>query len=466
MNGGFREYMSGKKREKNVDLTNGPILRSLMELSLPIMASSFLATAYNITDMAWIGRLGARAVAGVGVGGMYLWLSQGLVSMARMGGQVLVGQKLGSKETERAREYAAAALWMTVLFAAVFSAVCVIFTGPLIRFFGLNDAVTYDYAWGYMKITCGFLVFSYMNQTLTGIYTAQGDSVTPFRANLMGLVTNMLLDPMLIFGVGPFPKLGVNGAAAATVFAQFLVMLVMLLGIQSRGQEQNVLRGFLPFTRIPGRRFRDIAAIGFPTAVQGTLYCGFSMVLTRMVAGFGPEAVATQRVGGQIESISWNTADGFAAAINAFVAQNFGAGKPERVKRGYSLSFRVVAAWGLLVTLLFVGFPEPMARVFFHEEEVISVAVGYLTILGLGEGFMCVEIMTIGALSGLGKTKLCSVISILITGARIPLAYVLSGKLGITGIWWALTITSVMKGTIFYFTFRGGCDRFMTADTP
>lgn len=455
--------MFGKKREKNVDLTNGPILRSLMELALPITASSFLATAYNITDMAWIGMLGARAVAGVGVGGMYLWLSQGLVSMARMGGQVLTGQKLGGRETERAREYAAAALWMTVLFAAVFSAVCVIFTGPLIRFFGLNDPETFDYAWGYMKITCGLLVFSYMNQTLTGIYTAQGDSVTPFQANLMGLVMNMLLDPMLILGLGPFPKLGVNGAAIATVFAQFLVMAAMLLSLRRRGQEQNVLRNIPLPTQISGSYYRDIVSIGLPTAVQGTLYCGFSMVLTRMVAGFGPEAVATQRVGGQIESISWNTADGFASAINAFVAQNFGAGKPDRVKKGYSISFRVVAVWGLLVMLLFVGLPEPMARVFFHEEEVIGVAVGYLTILGLGEGFMCVEIMTVGALSGLGKTKLCSVISILLTGARIPLAYALSGSMGITGIWWALTITSVLKGVIFYLTFQRNCERFMKA---
>lgn len=453
--------MFRKKKEKSVDLTNGPILRSLMELSLPIMASSLLGTAYNITDMAWIGTMGAKAVAGVGVGGMYLWLSQGLVSMARMGGQVNVGQCCGRGDLDRAREYAGGALQLTVLFALLFSSVCVLFTGPLIQFFGLDDQATFDYAWSYIKITCGFLVFSYMNQTLTGLYTAQGDSITPFKANLTGLAANMILDPVLILGLGPFPKLGVSGAAIATVFAQFLVMAVMLLSLMSAGQEQNVLRRFPLFSRTSGKCFRSIVNIGLPTALQGTLYCGFSMVLTRMVAGFGPGAVATQRVGGQIESLSWNTADGFAAALNAFVAQNFGAGKTERVKKGYSLSFRVVALWGILITLLFVGFPGPMARIFFHEEEVIRVAVGYLTIIGLSEGFLCVEITTIGALSGLGQTKLCSIISILFTGSRIPLAYVLSRTMGITGIWWALTITSVLKGVIFYFTFRGNCDRFM-----
>lgn len=455
--------MLEKKRERKVELTNGPIVRSLIELSLPIMASSFLATAYNITDMAWIGILGSRAVAGVGVGGMYLWLSQGLVSMAKMGGQVKVGQCCGQEDWERAREYARGALQLTILFALAFSTICLIFTGPLIDFFGMKDSLTFDYAWSYMKITCGFLIFSYMNQTLTGLYTAQGDSVTPFKANLVGLAANMVLDPLLILGVGPFPELGVGGAAIATVFAQFLVMGVMLLSLRGKKKEQNVLHGCSLLVIPPKICFRDILTIGFPTAVQGTLYCGFSMVLTRMVAGFGPGAVATQRVGGQIESISWNTADGFAAALNAFVAQNYGAGKPERIKKGYSVSFKIVALWGLLVTLLFVGFPEPMARVFFHEEEVVQIAVGYLVILGLGEGFMCVELATIGALSGLGKTKICSVLSILLTGIRIPMAYILSRMLGITGIWWALTISSVLKGIVFYFTFQKSCRQLVKA---
>lgn len=442
------------KKDKKIDLVNGPISRSLTELSLPIMASAFLGTAYSITDMAWLGMLGAKAVAGVGVGGMYLWLSQGLVSLARMGGQVNMGQCCGRKDYEKAREYARGALQLTVLFAAFFSAVCVIFTDPLIRMFGLNDQTAYDCAWIYMKITCGFLIFSYMSQTLTGLYTAQGDSATPFKANLAGLVTNMILDPVLILGVGPFPKMGVSGAAVATVIAQFLVMVGMLLALLGKAQENNVLRHVSIFARTSGAVLRKIGEIGFPTALQGTLYCGFSMVLTRMAAGFGPDAVAAQRVGGQIESISWNTAEGLGAALNAFVAQNYGAGRTGRVKKGYSIAFRAMVVWGLLVTLLFVGIPGPISRIFFHEAGVIEVAIGYFTIIGIGEGFMCVELATVGALSGLGKTKICSIISILLTGTRIPLAYVLSHLMGVTGIWWALTISSMAKGIVFYFTFQ------------
>lgn len=442
-------------KKHQLDLTNGPIMKTLAELALPIMASSFLGTAYNITDMAWIGVLGSKAVAGVGMGGMYVWLSQGLCSLARMGGQVNVAQSCGRNDTRSAIDYAAASIQLTCIFAFLFSAVCLLFTGPLLAFFHLEDAQTFAYAEVYMKITCGLIISSYMNYTLTGLYTAQGDSKTPFAANLIGLVMNMILDPLLILGIGPFPRLEVTGAAIATAAAQLVVMLVMIAGIFLRKNSENILRKIHLFSRTSGSIYRSICRIGVPTALQGTLYCMISMVLTRMVSAFGPGAVATQRVGGQIESISWNTSDGFAAALNSFTAQNYGAGKNDRIRQGYQISLRIMITWGLIVTAAFVLFPKQIASLFFHEEDVLKTAVGYLVILGIGEAFMCVEMLTIGALSGLGKTKICSVISILLTGARIPLALLLTRTaLGLTGIWWALTLSSMAKGVVFYFAFH------------
>lgn len=180
-----------------------------------------------------------------------------------------------------------------------------------------------------------------------------------------------------------------------------------------------------------------------------------SMALTRMCSVFGPAAVAVQRVGGQVEAVSWNTADGFAAAINAFAAQNYGAGQMERVRRGYRISFWALGVWGALITILFILFPEPLSRIFFHEEEAIRISVNYFMVIGVGEAFMCIELMTVGALSGLGRTKLCSIISILLTSARIPLAVLLSGTaLKSDGIWWALTLSSMAKGIVFTFAFH------------
>jgi putative MATE family efflux protein len=366
---------------------------------------------------------------------------------------------MGRNEKEQAGGYAAAAIRMTVVFALLFSAVCLLAADPLVQIFHLDDAASMTAAVDYLRITCGLILFSYLSQTLTGLFTAQGDSRTPFIANLIGLAVNLVLDPVLILGIGPFPRLEVTGAAIATVAAQMIVSCVMLAaGVNPRGKRENVLaQGRLLHVSRSSELFycRQICRIGLPTALQGTIYCMISMVLTRFAAVFGAAAVATQRLGGQIESVSWNMADGFGAALNAFVAQNYGAGKMERVKKGYRYSVITVAAWGLVVMLAFLLAPTAISRIFFHEEEAIRTSVSYLRIIALCEPFMCVELATVGALSGLGKTRLCSVISIVATGMRIPLAMILSGTaLGLDGVWWALSVTSITKGILFYIAFE------------
>ena len=441
----------GKRMEGN--LTKGPILKTLTKLAIPIMASSFLGTLYNITDMAWIGLLGSKAVAGVGVGGMFTWLSQGLAAMARMGGQVQVAQCIGRGERDRAHGFAQAAVQLATLMGMAYAVISLVFTRQMVAFFQLTDPEAQTAALSYTKIACGLIVFSFLTLTMTGLYTAQGDSKTPFLANLIGLVTNMILDPVLILGPGPFPKLGVVGAAIATVTAQAIVMMMMMiLGVIIQKKE-NVLKGIRLTAKIPKEYLGGLCRIGIPTAIQGMAYCAISMVLTRMVSAYGAEAVATQRVGGQIESISWNTADGFAAALNAFIAQNYGAGKMERVRKGYRASLWTVGIWGLLISFVFICFPQAIADIFFHEPKAVATAVGYLVIIGFSEAFMCVELTTVGALSGLGRTRLCSIISITFTSARIPLAIILGGLIGLSGIWWALSITSIIKGIIFTCTF-------------
>lgn len=437
--------------EKSVgSLTQGPILPVLTRLAVPIMAASFLSTAYSITDMAWVGMLGSKAVAGIGVGGMYAWLSNGLSTLARMGGQVHVGQALGRGEVEEARQYTAAALQLTTLFGILFGAVCLLLPEWLLSFFLLEDAVTKQYAKVYLMIACGASLLPFLNQTMTGLYTAQGDSTTPLKANAVGLVMNMVLDPVLILGLGPFPRMEAAGAAVATVSAQGVVT-VILIGMMKR---DNLMRQAGIFRLARGYYFDRVVRMGGPVALQSTLYCAISMVLTRQVSLFGEAAVAVQRVGGQIESLTWNMGDGFGAAMNAFAAQNYGANRPDRLHKGYNISVIAVAAWGAIVGAAFLLFPAGISGLFFHEAELIPLSVDYFLILGICEPFMCVELLAIGALSGLGRTKLCSAISIVVTGLRIPLALGLSATgLGLNGIWWALTLTSVAKGILLHFLY-------------
>lgn len=433
--------------ERHIDLLHGRIFPSLTGLALPIMATSLVQTAYSLTDMAWIGRVGSSAVAAVGAAGMYTWLSNGIVMLARMGGQVKVAHSLGEGSTEDAVEYGRGALQLTIALALAFAVLTNVFAAQLIGFFELSSAGIVLNAQRYLRITCGLVVFSFLNQTLTGLFTAIGDSRTPFLANVTGLAMNMVLDPILIFGIGPFPRMEAVGAAAATVTAQAIVTLVMVI----RAAQDTVLFDKIRLWRPVSREYlRVMVVLGLPSAAQNILYTCISMVLTRMVVSWGDTAVAVQRVGGQVEGISWMTAEGFGSAINAFTGQNYGARFYDRVKKGYRIAMAVIGAWGIMTSCLLVFGAEPIFCLFIREPEVVPVGVSYLTILGMGQMFMCEELVTGGALQGLGKTMSCSVITILFTAARIPLAYVLSRtSLGLDGIWWALTATSIVKGITF-----------------
>ena len=432
------------------NLTKGPILKSLTKLAIPIMASSFLGTLYNITDMAWIGLLGSKAVAGVGVGGMFTWFSQGFAILARTGGQVKTAHCLGAGENDSAAQYARGALQLGILFAVLYGLVSLFGASRLIGFFKLNSPEVIAQAEWYVRIACGLVIFSYLNAILTGLLTAAGNSRTPFIVNVAGLVFNVVLDPVLIFGIGPFPELGVSGAAAATVTAQALVSLLFFKAVL---REKVLFPHLRIWVLVPVKVWREIVRIGVPSAVQNLIYAGISMILTRLITGWGDLAVAAQRVGSQIESVSWMVGDGFSAAVNAFLGQNYGAKRYDRVRRGYFCAIAMTAAWGLCTTFLLIGMARPLFSIFLQEEEVMALGVNYLRIVGLSQMFMMVEQTSIGAFSGLGRTLYPSIVSVTFTSARIPVAVLLSSVMGLSGIWWALSISSMVKGCILFVSF-------------
>lgn len=436
---------------EHVDLLHGPVLKSLTKLAVPIMATFLIQMAYNLTDMIWIGRVGSDAVAAVGAAGMYMWLSSGISTLAKTGGQVLAGQALGAGHREEASEYSKNAFGLTLILGILYGVICAVFTAPLIAFFKLNSAHVIADAQIYLKITGGLVLFSFLNQTFTGIFTSMGNSRAAFLATTTGLVINIVLDPLLIFGIGPFPRLMVMGAAAATITAQAVVTLMFLY---YAAKDTVIFKGLHIFCIPDIRHAVSIIKIGLPTSVQSIVFTGISMVIARLIAGYGDAAVAVQKVGSQIESISWMTADGFAAAVNSFIAQNYGAGNKDRIRKGYSAAMLVVLLWGLVCTFLLMVCPAPVFRIFITEEAILPLGVNYLFILGVSQLFMSVEITTAGAFSGFGRTIPPSVIGIVFTAMRIPMALVLTRTpLGLNGVWWSITISSIFKGVFLLIWF-------------
>ena len=370
--------------------------------------------------------------------------------LARTGGQVKTAHCLGAGENDSAAQYARGALQLGILFAVLYGLVSLFGASRLIGFFKLNSPEVIAQAEWYVRIACGLVIFSYLNAILTGLLTAAGNSRTPFIVNVAGLVFNVVLDPVLIFGIGPFPELGVSGAAAATVTAQALVSLLFFKAVL---REKVLFPHLRLWVLFPVKVWREIVRIGVPSAVQNLIYAGISMILTRLITGWGDLAVAAQRVGSQIESVSWMVGDGFSAAVNAFLGQNYGAKRYDRVRRGYFCAIAMTAAWGLCTTFLLIGMARPLFSIFLQEEEVMALGVNYLRIVGLSQMFMMVEQTSIGAFSGLGRTLYPSIVSVTFTSARIPVAVLLSSVMGLSGIWWALSISSMVKGCILFVSF-------------
>ena len=394
-----------------------------------------------------MGRLGSGAVAAVGAAGMFMWLANGVTTVPRIGGQVAVGHKLGAGDRETAAEYARGALRMGAFLGILYGIISVLLNRQLIcPFFQLNSPKVVWDARVYLMIVCGLVVFSFLDQVLGGILAAMGNTVTTFRVTTIGLLINLVLDPVLIFGVGPIPCMEVAGAAIATVLAQVIVFILYLRAVW---QEPVIFANLHLFVRTKKEYIREMVKIGFPPAIQDSLFSAISMVIARLIAGWGDAAVAVQKVGSQIESISWMMAGGFSTAVNAFIAQNYGAGKVERIRKGYHTSMIIMAVWGAITSFLLLVFPEFFFRIFITEEEVIPMGVDYLRIIGICEIFMCLEGAATGAFQGMGRTVPPSVTGIVFNTLRIPTAILLSATaLGLNGVWWALSISCVLKGTV------------------
>ena len=441
---------------QNVNLVEGSIVKGLSKLAFPIMGTSLIQMAYNLTDMIWIGRVSSNAVAAVGAAGMYLWLANGIAAVPRTGGQVKAAHALGAEDQEQAAAYGKAAIHMGLVMIVFCTAIYLIFNKGLIGFFRLNHESVVRDARAYLVIVGAGLVFSFMNQIFTGLFTAMGNSIVTFRSTVVGLVANIVLDPVFIFGAGPVPVLGVAGAAIATVLAQAIVFLMFLAAIR---KDRSLFGRIRLTTGSKKEDWAEIGKIGIPVAAQNIFFSSLSMIIARIIAGWGDAAVAVQKVGSQIESISWMTADGFATAVNAFIAQNHGARKKERIRKGYRTAMGLMALWGVITTFVLIVFPEVIFRIFITEKAILPMGVSYLRILGVSQLFMCMEITTSGAFQGLGKPMAPAVVGIVGNASRIPMALLLSATaLGLNGVWWSISISSILKGIVvpvwFLFVLR------------
>ena len=462
--------------QNKVDLTKGKIAFQLTRVAFPIMLTSFIQMAYNLTDLFWIGRLGTGAVAAVGSAGFFMWLGMSLILCTKIGMEVMVAQSAGKNDTQALKHFITSGLFLSIILISIYSLSIFIFSKSLIHFFKLGDDVHgFDPTANgitYLRILSGGMIFAFMSPCFSAIYNGLGKSKIPFYYNSVGLGLNMILDPLLIYGFWIFPRLEVKGAAIATVIAQAIVILLFVFSFRKIGischSERSKESVTLYLTRIlrfftslrMGKLINHttistnkdycvkILKIGVPPACQGVLFASIAIVIARIISDWGAIAIAVQRLGSQIEAISWMTAGGFSTAISAFIGQNYGAGQIKRVWQGFKTAMYIMTGVGLLTTAVLFLFPKELYTIFVKDPETIQQGVIYLRIIAYSQLFMCLEMSTAGAFNGLGKSMPPSLVGVFFNILRIPGAIFLSAIIGLSGIWWSIGGTSILKGIV------------------
>lgn len=429
---------------EKIDLTKGDITKSLLKLSLPIIATNFIQMAYGMIDMIWIGRVGSGAVAAIGTASFFINLAMALFTLIVIGTGVKISHAVGRGEEKEGKDYIANGFILSITLALLYIIFIFTFKNKLIGFYELGNVVVENMAKNYLVISSIGIIFMYFNSLLTTIFNSYGESKMPFRANTIGFIFNIVLDPILIFGFGPIKPLGVFGAALATLIARIVVFTIFLR--ISKGRFSFLRKGI----KLNIKKAKEVIHMGLPIAAQRVIFTLISIIIAKIIANWGATAIAVQKVGVQIESISYITIGGLQGAIAAFVGQNYGAKKEERIKLGYYKALKLTIIFGLLVTLTFFIFSKQIFGIFLSENEALNMGNIYMKILGLSQVFMCMELLTVGAFNGIGKTYAPPIISIIFSGLRIPMAMFLSNEnlFGLNGVWMSISVSSLFKGTI------------------
>lgn len=430
------------------NLTEDPITSTLLKLTWPIIATNFIQTTYGLVDMIWVGKLGSGPVAAIGTASFFVNLAAALFSMIAIGSGVKVAHSIGADKEEEAKQYIHNGFLLSIVLGIVYMVFILSTKQGLIGFFDLGNAKIERMATQFLVISMIGTIFTFFNTLFSLVLNALGNSRKPFRVYMVGFLLNMALDPVLIFGVGGFHGLGVLGAALATLTANILVTILFLYHTRSLAFFTR------PFSFHPGK-MKEVIKMGLPITVQRVTFIIISIIIAKIIVTWGAEAIAVQKVGIQIESISYMTIGGLQGAIAAFIGQNFGAGKLDRIQQGYRKGLMITTIFGILISLLFILFPKPIFSLFLKDGSSLELGINYLRILGYSQLFMCWELMTVGAFNGIGRTHIPPIFSILFTALRIPMALIFSGPLGfgLNGVWMSIAISSVLKGTVLVFWF-------------
>lgn len=438
------------------DFTKGPITKTLISLSVPIVFANILQTAYQLTDTFWVGRLGKEAVAAVSLSFPIIFLLISLGGGLSIAGTILVAQYRGQQDTKQIDHVSAQTLISMIIMSIIVSIVGYYISAPIMKFMGAAPEVLPG-AVSYMKISFVGLVFMFSYFVFQSLMRGVGDVKTPMYIVLGTVLLNLILDPLFIMGYGPIPALGISGAALATVGTQGIAAIVGFIMLFSGKYGIHLKKEHLMFD---WPLIKKMFFLGLPASIdQSTRALGLT-VLSFLVASFGTVTVAAYGIGIRIFSFVIIPALGLSIATSTLVGQNMGAGKIKRAEKIAQKSS--LFSWVLLTGVGIIIFlcAHPIVRVFIPgETETIISAVQYIRYMALTFGFIGIQQTINGVFTGSGNTTTTMIISIVSLWVfQFPLAYVLSKHTGLAevGIWIAFPVSNVLSSIMAYILFKKG----------
>lgn len=427
------------------NLTEGKIYKQLIQLALPIMATGFIQTAYTLTDMAWVGRLGSRELAAIGGVGIIIWITSSLALIGKTAAEITIAQSIGSRDLDRAKKYASHTVTISALFGITVALLLIISAPLIVSFYKLKPDIA-AIAIDYLQIVALGIPFYYLSYTFAGIYNGTGYTTIPFYLMATGLICNIILDPVLIFGIGGFQGLGTQGAALATLSSQASVCLLFIWKMK---RANGILDRFSFFVKLKKDLVLKILKLGAPIALMSGFFAVINFYIARIASECGGHlGVMSQTTGSQIEGITFISSQGFSVALATFVAQNYASGKPDRAQKAYRYVLSTLLFLGIIITIAFICWGEEIFGILVTEPEARVAGGEYLYVMAFCQVFMMLETTTLGMWNGYGKTIPPTIISIVFNSARIPLALWLAPVMGITGVWLSITISAILKGIV------------------
>ncbi len=438
-----------------VSITDGNLNHAVWSLAWPTVVTNIQFSATGLINMIFVGRLGKDAMAVVGRSEVIMFLLMSVITSVSVGASALVARAIGGGDLKTAETASRQSLVMGTLGSAI-SALFLISSGHLILYWMSARGADLELSAQYLKVLGLVQLPLFLIIVIGAIFRGVGDMRTPMYLMIAVNGLQVVLDWGLIFGAGPFPHLGVMGAAwswliSRTVGAVLSVVFLGKLPLHMWGGDWNPRWDW----------FRRIWAIGMPTAVQQMLRTTGSMVFIGIL-GHLPNAVAsvaTLTVGMRIESIAFMPGFGYSMAAVTLVGQNLGAKRPDRAERaGWLCAYQAMAMMGV-AGLCFILFPHAILAVFTNDPDVIPLGVQYLHANGLAQPFLALGIALSGALQGAGETRVPAWVTfITMWVARVPLTFWLAEKMGYgaAAAWAVMAGTNALYGVIITGLFRSG----------